>query len=435
MAFRTAGRLDEAFAAANRAVNLKNDSYDSQYNRALILLDLGRYEEALPGFRRAVALNPSSADAHMNLSNTLLKLGRLEEAHESLSKANALRPGHADTLHNFGHIYQRLRRIPEATQAFRDALVVHPEHVHAHLALSECLLQSGSYAEGWREYEWRWATPTLASQRPAFSQPAWNGEDIGGKTILVYAEQGLGDTLMFARYLKHLNARGARIVLQVQPPLKSLFAVQNYAQVISYGEVPPAFDTHCPLLSLPFLLGIHADFSSSPYITAPPDLVAKWRDRLGPRMSKRCGVVWSSGTVTRGTGLYRSMPLHHLKPLLESGVELIGMQRDVRDSDRAALAAMPQLVNFGPDLHDLAETAALVANLDLVITVDTATPHLVGAMGMPVWLMLAYHYDWRWQMGPDCAATVWYPSAKLFHQPKLHDWGAVISQIADQLRS
>lgn len=436
MALRSLGRHEEALSACNKAIILQANNVNAHYNRALILLDLNRHEQALAGFRKAIVMEPQMAQAHVNMGVTLQAMERLDEALESFKRANTIQPRNADTLHNIGCVLQRLKRIPEAKRSFEEAIAAAPQHAEAHVALGECLLQSGDYKSGWQEYEWRWDVPIFAPNKRNFPQPSWRGhEDINGKTILVHAEQGLGDTLQFARYVKYVRERGAKVIFEVQAALKAVMSgLEGPTQVLARGEPLPGFDLHCPLLSLPLALDMSADFAAAPYINAPALSVEKWRNRLGPENGIRCGVVWAGSSVVRGTGLYRSMSLDTFKRIAESGASLVGMQFDVPSKDRTSLDSFAELTNFGPELQDFADTAGLIFNLDLVVTVDTATAHLAGAMGKPVWILLAYLPDWRWEFSAG-RQTVWYPSANLFRQPKLHDWDSVMDQVVSEIRS
>lgn len=436
LALRDLRRFEEALSACNKAVAVQVDNALAQYNRALILLDLERHEQALAGFRKALQINPNMPEAHTNMGVTLQAMGRFEEALASFTKARDLLPGDATALHNIGSVDQLLGRHDDARKAFEGAIACQPDHAEAHVGLSECLLQSGAYTEGWREYEWRWKVASIAPLKRNFAQPSWTGqEDIAGKTILIHAEQGLGDTLQFARYIGPLRARGARVILEVQPALKTLFAAQAVdVPVLAKDEVLPAFDMHCPLMSLPMALGMGGDFAAAPYIQAPAAAIDKWRARLGSADKKRCGVVWSGAEIKRGSGRYRSIDLQTFKRIADGGVELIGLQHMVRDGDTAALAAFPEVNNLGPELQDFADTAGLIANLDLVIAVDTAVAHLAGAMGKPLWLLLAHAPDWRWDINPG-NGTVWYPSARVFRQPALFDWAAVLDHVAAALKA
>jgi tetratricopeptide (TPR) repeat protein len=436
LALRALARYSEALSACDRAIAAQSDNVLAHYNRALILLDMARYEQALTGFRKTLGMNPNLREAHTNMGVALQAMGRLEEALESFVKADALQPRNADTLHNIGCVNQLLRRRDAARTSFQNAIVCAPQHAEAHVGLSECLLQSGQYAEGWREYEWRWQVPSIIPLKRSFDQPTLSGqENVAGKTILIHAEQGLGDTLQFARYIQILRERGAQIILEVQAPLKPLFAAQDgLAHVLAKDEALPAFDLHCPLLSLPMVLNTGSDFVTAPYIHAPSAAVEKWRDRLGTATAPRCGVVWSGSTITRGTGRFRSIPLETFKRISEACVALVGLQRDVRDSDQATLSAFADINNLGPDLQDFADTAGLIANLDLVVTVDTAVAHLAGAMGKSVWILLAHAPDWRWDIDTD-GENVWYPTARLFRQSTLLDWNPVIDRVIAELKT
>ena len=435
-ALRALKRHDEALASYNRAIALQVDNAEAHHNRALVLLDLLRLDQALAGFRKAVALRPDYADAHTNLGVTLQAMDRGAEALEAFDRALALQPGAADVHHNRGHALQGLRRYAEARQAFERAISLNPQHAEAHVALSECMLQAGETAGGWREYEWRWSVTVLAPLKRHFQQPVWlSGQDIAGKTLLIHAEQGLGDTLQFCRYVKLAAERGAEISFEVQPQLRRLMeSLAGPRQVISRGDPLPDFDLHCPLLSLPLALGGDPGTAADAYLNAVPGEAEGWQAKLGTSPRPRCGLVWSGAASYRGSARHRSIPLAELQPLAACGADLIGLQVDVREGDRPSLETFHGLKNFGPELRDFADTAALIAALDLVITVDTSVAHLAGAMGKPVWILLAYAPDWRWELGGG-EQSPWYPTARLFRQPKPHDWASVVNAVAGELRA
>ncbi len=434
LALRALHRQEEALEAFTRALTLKVDNAEAHYNRALTLLDLQRLDQALAGFRKAISLKPDYVEAHINLGVTLTHLDRNEEAIAALETAATLTPQDANIHHNRGHALDGLRRYADAREAFARAIVLDPAHAESHVALSEMLFIAGDYQSSWKEYEWRWKTGGLAPLQRGFPQRMLTPEDdVAGQTILVHAEQGLGDTLMFCRTVPALAARGAKIILEVQPPLKRLMTtLAGVDQILARGEDLPSFDRHVPLLSLPYILGQHAG-AAAPYLAADPQLTEKWQKILGEPRKRRVGLVWSGSAESR-TGRRRNIPLSALKPLDDGSVELIGLQPDIHDSDADALKTFQHLQNRGPDLGDFADTAALVAALDLVITVDTAIAHLVGALGKPVWILLPFVPNWRWLSG-DETKTHWYPTATLFPQRALHDWSGVVNNVAAALKT
>ncbi len=271
--------------------------------------------------------------------------------------------------------------------------------------------------------------------RRSFSAPQWFGaEPIRGKTILLHAEQGLGDTLQFVRYVSRVAAQGARVVLEVQPALKDLISgIEGPAEVIARGEDLPEFDIHCPLLSLPLAFGTRLDTipADIPYLTVPPDRITAWSSHLERSALHRVGLAWSGGRTHRNDH-NRSIALTHLAPLFaDPQIQFVSLQQELRDGDLEILQANPQIVHFGDELHDFADTAAVVSELDVVISVDTSVAHLAGALGKPVWILLPFAPDWRWLL--DRKDSPWYPTARLFRQPKIADWDGVIECVRQEL--
>jgi hypothetical protein len=324
-----------------------------------------------------------------------------------------------------------LGRFAEARADYRSALQLRPDFAEAHVALAESLLLTGEMAEGWQHYEWRWKTQGLAPLARNFSVPQWRGEAIAGKTILLHAEQGFGDTLQFCRLATLVAARGARVILEAQPGLVPLLrTLAGPSEVLARGEPLPGFDLHCPLMSLPLALGGDvAGAVAPPYVAADPARVAAWAARLETGL--RCGIAWS-GRASHQNDHNRSLALAALLPVLAvPGVSFVSVQNQVRPADRAVASQLPALKTFGAELDEFSENAALISAVDLVIAVDTMAAHLAGALGKPVWVMLPFMPDWRWLQ--DRRDTPWYPAARLFRQPAPGDWTKVIADVADAL--
>lgn len=425
------GRSDEALASFDRALALRSDDAGALNNRGTALQGLDRHSEALESFDRALAHRPAFPEALNNRGNTLERLDRPDEALASLDRALALRPEYADALNNRGNVLRTLNRPREALDSFDRALNLRPDYPDAHWNRSLASLLLGDFARGWVEYEWRWQVPALRQPVRPFGQPRWRGaEPLAGKTIFIYAEQGLGDTIHFCRYARPLAARGARVVLEVQPVLKTLLAqLEGVQTLIGRGEVPPEFDYECPLLSLPLAFG--TDLDSIPaeqhYLVPDQQRVRTWQARLGIGSGMRVGLVWA-GNPTLGNDRTRSVSLQMLTRLAIPDVQLISLQKELRDGDRELLAAHPEILHLGDELTDFADTAALMASLDLVISVDTAAAHLAGALGRPVWILQRFAPDFRWLL--DREDSPWYPSARLFRQPRFGDWDTVIDEVA-----
>ena len=312
-----------------------------------------------------------------------------------------------------------------------------------HLNAGLCRLLIGDFARGWQEHEWRWKTAQLKADERDFPQPLWLGvDDIAGKTILLHAEQGLGDTLQFCRYVPRVVERGARVILWVPITLRELMCTLPCAvQVVSHGDPLPAFDLHCPLLSLPLAFGTRLETipSQTPYLSAADNKRNAWRDHLGRHERPRVGLAWAGDPRKHLPGAnridrQRSLPFDQLAPILEvRGCEFYSLQKGDDVVAQLHDSALPHgVVDWSAEFHDFSDTAALIANLDLIITVDTAVAHLAGALGKPVWLLNRYNTCWRWLL--DREDSPWYPTARLFRQDATRDWAAVIARAAAALQ-
>ena len=428
-------RPAEALQGFEQAIALKPDYVDAYRNRGNALCDLARPADALRSYERAIALNPDSAEAHYNRGNALWNLKRSDEALQSYERAIALKPNYAEAHNNRGVALGGLSRPDEARESYERAIALKPDYQPAHYNLATCSLLLGDFTRGWQEYEWRWKRNACEQWRRDFAQPLWLGElPLKGKTILLHSEQGLGDTLQFCRYAEKVAALGAHVVLEVPPPLVRLLAnLEGVAQVLPEGGPFPAFDYHCPLLSLPlaFRTDHHSIPASVPYVRSDPARVAAWHQTLGSGTKPRIGVVWSGSTGFEYDN-YRSMALADLLPLVCDWAEWITLQKEVCDADRALLASRPEIRHMGDELQDFADTAALVELVDLVLTVDTSVAHLAGAMGKTVWVLLSNPNDWRWLL--DREDSPWYPTARLFRQPANGGWTSVISRLGEELQ-
>ncbi|WP_181321685.1 tetratricopeptide repeat protein [Trinickia symbiotica] len=463
------GRYQEALARCERAVALDGRHAGALANRGNALFGLARDTEALASYDASLGVAPDFIEVHCNRARVLTRLKRETEALESCDRAIMLNDRYAPAWFTRGRVLQRLHRYDEALVSYDHALVIDPSDKLAHFQRGNSLrslmrhedalaaydrvlamdpeniatnftkafvyLQTGDFERGWPAYEWRWREDQVGTFKRVFAQPLWLGEEsIEGKTILLHAEQGLGDTLQFCRYVKFVKALGARVVIEVQAALKSLLAdVAGADQVVGYGEPLPPFDVHCPLLSLPlvFRTDLASIPSDVPYLRARPEHVAKWQSRLGERTRARIGIAWS-GNPNHLDDHNRSIPLENLLPLLTDEVEWISIQKVVRDDDMSVLEAS-SIRHFGDELGSFVDTAGLVQCLDCIVTVDTSVAHLAGALGKPLWMMLPYLPDWRWLL--DREDNPWYPSARLFRQAHAGDWKDVFDRIKTALRS
>lgn len=434
LALHAAGRLEEATASFHNALRLAPGHPEILYNLGNACLELGRIDEALASFDDALAKNPSHAGALVNRGNTLLRFNRPAEAISSYDKALAVLPGHPQILTNRGHALRRLDRPLKALADFEAALISGPEFPEAHFETAMTRLTLGDFDAGWKAYEWRWKTAAFASQRRQFKAPLWLGDaPVSGKTILLHAEQGFGDTVQFIRYAPLLASRGAKVICEVQPELQSLLSQLEGIDIVAEGETLPPFDLHCPLLSLPLAFGTMVETIPAPvpYLAASAERLAHWRDRL-PEGLPRAGFVWS-GSVSHKNDSNRSIPLARLAALFEDPqFRCFSLQTELREADGEVLRRLPNLVHLGNELRDFADTAAVISLLDVVISVDTSVAHLAGALGKSVVILLPHAADFRWMRNRD--DTPWYPTAKLFRQPGFGDWDSVIARLGDELR-
>jgi Flp pilus assembly protein TadD len=429
------GELDGAlfFLTVSLMINPNNARAHNDIGETLRAL--GQNQPAVAHLERAIALEPSLGYAYGNLAAALVALNRPEEAlkwaQESLWKAADKAVAHCD----LGSIFGRLNRPKEALRQYHLALELKTDYPHARYFDSLIRLSLGEMPEAWLGHEERLRLPIGAGGRRHHTQERWRGEPgIGGRHILLHAEQGLGDTIQFVRYAPMVAALGAVVVLEVQPPLKTLLTgMAGVTAVHAFDEPLPAFDLHCPLLSLPaaFRTSLADIPARIPYLAADPTRRAAWEERLGPWQKMRIGLAWS-GSEAHPSDAARSIPLGRFDWLLSRpDVECHAIQRDIREADRLAMSELPGLADHSAELTDFAETAALVSLMDLVITVDTAPAHLAGALGKPAWLLLAHSPDWRWMR--DRSDSPWYPTLRLFRQPKRDDWQPVLTTLNRQL--
>jgi tetratricopeptide (TPR) repeat protein len=407
---------------------------EASLSSGIALAALGRPAEALAEFDRAATLTPGHPAVHFNRGLALYDVGRYAEAVAAQDAALAAAPEHAGAWLNRGRALAALNRYDEAIANYDRALALRKDDADANFMKALALLTRGDYRHGFEKYEWRWRRSGMPAPKSR-GRPLWLGEyPLARKTILLHAEQGLGDTIQFARYVPVLAAGGANVVLEVQPELTALMArLKGVAKVIARGEAAPPFDVHCPLGSLPLALKTEPSTvpADIPYLSADDAHVAKWSARLGPRERPRIAIAWS-GNASHLNDRNRSIPFAKLAPLFSIPAQFISIQRDVRSEEAVALADETRVTHIGVELDNFADTAAAIAQCDLVIAVDTAVAHLAGALGRPLWLLLPFAPDWRWTL--DGASSPWYPTAKLFRQTTLGDWDAVVARVGEELK-
>ena len=400
----------------------------------IIAFNKQQFQQAVSFFSTALAIEPNNAALYSDRGFALHYLDQTHDALENYNKAIALDPNILVTHLNRGNSLKLLRRFDEALQSFTHALGVDPDYASAHWNKSLLLLALGDYENGWKAYEWRWKTDSFLSPRRNFSQPPWIGnESISGKIILLHSEQGFGDTIQFCRYVKLVAEIGARILLEVEYPLLVLLRqLDGVATFVPKGTPIPAFDLHCPLLSLPlaFNTTLATIPSAQQYLTSDAGKVLDWERRLGGKKAPRIGLVWS-GRREHQNDHNRSMPLSLLLEHLPVGPQYVSLQQQVRNEDKETLESHPEIAHFGDELEDFAETAALCELMDIVISVDTSIAHLSGALGKSTWVMLPYIADWRWLLERE--DSPWYPSVKLYRQESPGNWPSVLSRVNNDI--
>ncbi|MGA2229620.1 MAG: tetratricopeptide repeat-containing glycosyltransferase family protein [Tepidisphaeraceae bacterium] len=430
------GRLDEAVARYQRALQLRPDWTMAHSNLGSALQKQGAMDAAISCFEEAIRLQPDFADPHYNLGNICMETGHMQEAVARYRKALALRPDWSIAYNNMGNALCALGEFDAATKTAMRALALWPADPLAHWNYGLMLLREGNLQRGLPEYEWRWQARELGLPNPNYRQPRWDGGDLLGRRILLYAEQGFGDTIQFIRYLPSVAARGGHVIVACQPELLTLLTqIDGAQQWIPAGQSVPEFDVHCPLASLPGTMRTELQTipAAIPYLHPDPRRAAAWGERLGTLEGLKVGIAWA-GRPSHPRDAQRSISLERLAPLASvPGVTLISLQK----GNAAAKGQSPtqnagiQLIDWTEELADFSDTAALIARLDLVITVDTAVGHLAGAMGKRAWVLLPIVPDWRWMLGRE--DSPWYPTLRLFRQDKYEDWSTPIARAAAEL--
>jgi Flp pilus assembly protein TadD len=460
------GRFVEAAAAYRRALALKRDAPRTHNNLAVALAEQGRFGSALAHYRESIRLDPDYAPSHYNFGNACRAVGKYAEAISAYERALALSPDWPAALLNLGLALAALGQQPAAVTRYREALVIQPDYPEAHNNLGLALqiqghldqalqhferalelapgfanahtnraqlhLLLGDFAQGWAEFEWRWRLPGVAV--PSLPIPIWDGSPIKGGSLLLRAEQGFGDTIQFVRFATQLQRAGVKVFVECQPALASLIARAPGVQgTVARGLPVPRCAVQLPLASLPLVLGVSdpaAFTTQAPYLQPDAKLRADWRKQLGSEDRIRVGIAWK-GNPRHPQDCHRSIaPAHFVALARVKDIELVNLQ--VGERAPAALHALQILPEPGEEALSFEESAAIVANLDLIITCDTALAHLAGALGVPVWIALSLVPEWRWLL--DREDSPWYPSARLFRQTQLDDWNDVFERMASALQ-
>jgi tetratricopeptide (TPR) repeat protein len=429
-------RYDEALTFFNQSDEIEPGRVDLYRIRGLCFTRAMRFEEALVDYNRVLELDPRQAETHCNLGVALLRFGRYDEAHACFDRSLALKPKVATTVANKAFALSEQHRFDEAFAFYAKALAMEPDNASTRWNLAMLQMLTGDFEAGWAGREARWPANILTGRN--FSQPLWLGEEsIEGKTILLHADEGLGDVIQFVRYAPMVAALGARVILEVPGALHSLMVgMSGVSQDLPRGfPMMPAFDVHCPLSSLPLAFRTRLETIPAPvaYLPAVPQAHRdEWQSRLGSHKRFRVGLVWSGSRVHLNDH-NRSMALQALSPILDLDATFVSLQKEPRDQDKVFLRERTDILDVSEYLTDFVATAALVSCLDLVITVDTSVAHLVGALGCPVWIMLPFTPDYRWLLDRD--DSPWYPTARLFRQTETRDYASVVDRIRTELQN
>ena len=428
--------LDAALTSYDSAIAFNPGLAEAYSNRGNVLCEQKQITSALASYDAAIALKPNFAEAHSNRGNVLRGLDRFDAALASYDRAIAADPACVSAYFNRGVALNQLKRPAAALLDFERAVAIEPNFAEARFNRSLVQLLMGDFANGWREHEWRWKNRFGSNihERRDFGAPLWLGEEsLDGASILLYGEQGFGDTLQLCRYARRVADLGADVILEVPKPLEGLLAdLEGVSQLVSQGSPLPPFDYHCPLMSLP--LAFKTDLGTIPapgrYLRADASKIERWRERLGRSTAPRIGLMWN-GNPIQPNDRNRSFRLANWISFLPSGFQYVSLQRDVQKADMRTLEEHSHIVNWGDELRDFSDTAALCDCMDLVISVCTSVAHLSGALGKPTWVLLAHAADWRWLL--DRSDSPWYPSAVLYRQPSRGDWPAVFRRVQRDL--
>ena len=426
-------RLSEALDSYKKAIALKSNDAEFYYNQGIVLQDLKYFDEALESFNKALSLNPLFAKAHLSLGSVLKDLEQIDDALTSIDRAIELDEHYAEAHYNRGVVLINQLRLDEAIQSFDLALSLQPNFPDTHWNRSLCHLLMGNFRDGWEGYEWRFRLNSIANQKRTFNKPLWLGDtSIQDKKILLHAEQGLGDTIQFSRYVELISQLGAKVILEVQESLLVLLKnLPGLHSIITVGDNLPEFDLHCPLLSLPLALQTesHTIPLPSKNISTDPQKIKYWSQRLGIQTSLRIGIVWS-GNVEHKSDKSRSLLLSQFMSCLPKNCSVFSLQKEIRNCDSEALGNS-SISHFGEELKDFSDTAALCELMDVIISVDTSVAHLAATLNKPTWLLIGYPPDWRWML--DRCDSPWYPSMKLYRRRSLHNWNEALENLKDDL--
>ena len=430
------GRLQQAEELYRQVLASEPGNVDALQLLGVLAHQNGRHETAIELLTRALRLRGAVPSLHNNLGEAYRMLDRYPEAIAAYQKAIQLQSDFAEAHNNLGTVYQNQGEFEKGLTCYEHAIRFQPGYANAHYNLARTLLTLGEFERGWREYEWRWSKEEF--RRPAIAQPAWDGSPLAGRTLLVQAEQGLGDTIQFIRYVPILQSQGANVFAEVRPALVPLFSQSGIRGLIPQQSALPHFDVHASLLSIPRLLNTSLDSipAQVPYLSAEPRLIDHWRRKLGEQNGFKVGIFWQVAKNSPLPG--RSFPLSATEPLARlPGVCLVSLQKGFGTEQIPTNAERVPVLDFANELDETSgpfmDTAALVSELDLVISADSAVAHLAGALGVPGWVLLPLAADWRWMHSR--LDSPWYPTLRLFRQERRGDWAGVFEKVASALKA
>jgi tetratricopeptide (TPR) repeat protein len=428
------GNSVKAIESFQQVVAMQPDHYEAHNNLGLAYFNEKLFKNSIDSYNNALEIKPDFPLSYLGKGNTLREIGQTEDAVGSFQKAITIDPNFTDAHNNLGNVRKDLGLYEDALKSLNTAYSLAPTNATVRKNIGIINLLMGNFKIGWEEYSWRRFENNSELTERIYSQPLWNGEDLNGKTIFVYSEQGFGDTIQFVRYLDLLKKQGGLVVLDAQHSLASLLEeMESINILLKKDELPPPFDFHVPLMELPRIYSTNATNipSANGYLTANKMLVEAWRTRLGQKEEFRIGIVWA-GSSTRLDDHNRSMSLEYLKPLFDvEGCTFFSLQFGERCQDITSAGYEHTLKNLEQDIIGFMEPAAAITNMDLVISVDTAIVHLAGALGKPVWTLLQFDSDWRWMLNRN--DSPWYSFMKLFRQEKRQDWKGVIERVKNEL--
>ncbi len=437
-ALKDMGKFEEAIACYEKTVKIKPDYAEAWFNMGNTCHDMNEPNNAASCFQKALEIKPDYAEAYFNMGNVYHELDRISEAINCYRKVLQLKPEYTDAYDNMGKAYQDMGKLEAALSCYENTLRIEPENADAHFDRSLVLLLNGNFKKGWQEYEWRFLRSEWKRTYPYhFNKPHWDGSSFSGKRLFIHSEQGLGDTIHFIRYLPMVKSLGGAVIFEAKKPLLNLFqdfpGIDELLEWSSVKKADTKFDFYLPLLSIPYIFGTTKQTIQAkvPYIYADPGAIEYWRDYM-KEPGFKVGLVWA-GSPTNNDDRNRSCELKNFFPLSQiPEVQLYGLQKG---ADAAQVNGLPEnmtVTNLGEKFKDFSDTAGVIENLDLVISVDTATAHLAGAMGKPIWTLLPFAPDWRWMLNRE--TTPWYPTMRLFRQPNRGNWEAVFQQVELELR-